>query len=125
MYYTLYFFLDNVSSTCFGCYLHPSSSAQLQRTAIGICICGKQRFYYQVVWRFILRGCVCTRFSKPRVILMCWCVSLDLFWYCMVMLCGFFADSFVLYFCTYSLVCLFHWSRYWFWDTLTWSVTDW
>jgi hypothetical protein len=34
MYYILYFFLD-VSSTCFGCYLHPSSGAQLQRTAIG------------------------------------------------------------------------------------------
>jgi hypothetical protein len=25
----------------------------------------------------------------------------------------------------YGLVCLFHWSRYWFWDTLAWSVTDW
>jgi hypothetical protein len=24
-----------ISSTCFGCYLHPSSGAQLQRTAIG------------------------------------------------------------------------------------------
>src|SRR5215510_2248471 len=23
-------------STCFGCYLHPSSGAQLQRTAIGV-----------------------------------------------------------------------------------------
>jgi hypothetical protein len=35
VHYILYFFLDNVSSTCFGCYLHPSSGAQLQRTAIG------------------------------------------------------------------------------------------
>jgi hypothetical protein len=35
MYYILYFFIDNVSSTCFGCYLHPSSGLQLQRTAIG------------------------------------------------------------------------------------------
>jgi hypothetical protein len=33
--YILYFFLDNVSSKCFGCYLHPSSGAQLQHTAIG------------------------------------------------------------------------------------------
>jgi hypothetical protein len=33
MYYILYFCLDNVSSTCFGCYLHPSSGAQLQRTS--------------------------------------------------------------------------------------------
>jgi hypothetical protein len=32
---SLYFFLDNLSSTCFGCYLHPSSGARLQRTAIG------------------------------------------------------------------------------------------
>jgi hypothetical protein len=33
-----------VSSTCFGCnkYLHPSSGAQQQRTAIGVCVCGKQ-----------------------------------------------------------------------------------
>jgi hypothetical protein len=41
--YILYFFLDNVSSTCFGCYLHPSSGAQLQRIAIGlyglVCYC--------------------------------------------------------------------------------------
>jgi hypothetical protein len=35
VHYILYFFLDNVSSKCFGCYLHPSSGAQLQRTAIG------------------------------------------------------------------------------------------
>jgi hypothetical protein len=27
-----------VSSTYFGCYLHPSSGAQLQRTAIGVCM---------------------------------------------------------------------------------------
>jgi hypothetical protein len=38
MCYIIYFFLDNVNSTCFGCYLHPSSGAQLQRTAIGICM---------------------------------------------------------------------------------------
>jgi hypothetical protein len=35
VHYILYFFLDIVSSKCFGCYLHPSSGAQLQRTAIG------------------------------------------------------------------------------------------
>jgi hypothetical protein len=34
--YILHFFLDNVSSTCFGCYLQPSSGTQLQRTAIGL-----------------------------------------------------------------------------------------
>jgi hypothetical protein len=35
VHYILYFFLDNISSTCFWCYLHPSSGAQLQCTAIG------------------------------------------------------------------------------------------
>jgi hypothetical protein len=38
MYYIISFFLVNASSTCFGCYLHPSSGAQLQRTAIGVCM---------------------------------------------------------------------------------------
>jgi hypothetical protein len=34
--YTIYsLFLSSFSSTCFGCYLLPSSGAQLQRTAIG------------------------------------------------------------------------------------------
>jgi hypothetical protein len=32
--YTVFFNSFVVSSTCFGCYLHPSSEAQLQRTAI-------------------------------------------------------------------------------------------
>jgi hypothetical protein len=32
-----------LSPTCFTCYLHPSSGAQLQRTAMGVCICGRQR----------------------------------------------------------------------------------
>jgi hypothetical protein len=40
--YSLFFFI--LSSTCFGCYLYPSSGAQLQRTAIGVRICGRQRF---------------------------------------------------------------------------------
>jgi hypothetical protein len=32
------FFISLIdSSTFFGCYLHPSSGAQLQRTAIGVC----------------------------------------------------------------------------------------
>jgi hypothetical protein len=34
--YILFFFI--LSSTCFGCYLNPSSGAQLQRTAIGVCM---------------------------------------------------------------------------------------
>jgi hypothetical protein len=35
VHYILYFFLDNISYTRFGCYLQPSSGAQLQCTAIG------------------------------------------------------------------------------------------
>jgi hypothetical protein len=34
--YCLFFFI--LSSTCFGCYLHPSSGAQLQHTATGVCV---------------------------------------------------------------------------------------
>jgi hypothetical protein len=34
--YTVFFISFVVSSTFFGCYLHPSSGAQLQRTAIGL-----------------------------------------------------------------------------------------
>jgi hypothetical protein len=34
--HSLFFFI--LSSTCFGCYLHPSSGAQIQRTAIGVCM---------------------------------------------------------------------------------------
>jgi hypothetical protein len=39
----MYFFMHSLlffilSSTCIGCYLHPSSGAQLQRTAIGVCM---------------------------------------------------------------------------------------
>jgi hypothetical protein len=33
--YIVFFISFIVSSTCFGCYLHPSSGAQLPRTAIG------------------------------------------------------------------------------------------
>jgi hypothetical protein len=34
--YSLFFFI--LSSTCFVCYLHPSSGERLQRTAIGVCM---------------------------------------------------------------------------------------
>jgi hypothetical protein len=40
--YSLLFFI--LSSTCFGCYLHPSSGAQLQRTAIGVYIYGSRGY---------------------------------------------------------------------------------
>jgi hypothetical protein len=49
VHYILYFFLDNVSSTCFGCYLHPSSAAQMQRTAIGFVWFGVL-FHYSRYW---------------------------------------------------------------------------
>jgi hypothetical protein len=60
---------------------------------------------------------------------MCWCVSLNLFWYCVVLMCGFFVDSFMLYLCTYGFgvfysieqvlvlgqfeIRVFHGSTYW------------
>jgi hypothetical protein len=34
--YIVFFISIVVSSTCFVCYLHPSSGAQLQRTVIGL-----------------------------------------------------------------------------------------
>jgi hypothetical protein len=34
--YSSFFFI--LSSTCFGCFLHPSSGAQMQRTALGVCM---------------------------------------------------------------------------------------
>jgi hypothetical protein len=34
--YSLFCFI--LSSTCFWCYLHPSSGAQLQRSALGVCV---------------------------------------------------------------------------------------
>jgi hypothetical protein len=38
--YIVFFIPLIVSSACFGCYLHPSSGAQLQRTAIGFVLFG-------------------------------------------------------------------------------------
>jgi hypothetical protein len=48
VHYILYF-LDNVSSACFGCYLHPLSGAQLQRTAIGFVWFGVL-FHWSMYW---------------------------------------------------------------------------
>jgi hypothetical protein len=39
----LFYVFFILSCTCFGCYMHPSSGVQLQRTAIGVCISGRQR----------------------------------------------------------------------------------
>jgi hypothetical protein len=82
---TLYsLFLSSLALHFFGCYLHPSSGAQLQRTAI-VCVSVENRGF-NIKWcgGFILHGFVCTRFSKPRVTFLCWCVcvcvSMDLFW---------------------------------------------
>jgi hypothetical protein len=33
----MYFSFFILSCMCFGCYMHPSSGAQLQHTAIGVC----------------------------------------------------------------------------------------
>jgi hypothetical protein len=53
--------------------MHPSSGAQLQRTAIG-CV-SVENSGFSIKWcggLFCMD--VCARFSKPRVIFMCWCV---------------------------------------------------
>jgi hypothetical protein len=67
------------------------------------CICGKQRFWYQVVWKFILHGFVCPRFSKSRVIFLCWCVCVC-HWVCFGIAWSWCVVSlqivFVLYLCT-------------------------
>jgi hypothetical protein len=107
--YTIFFifFLDNVSSSCFGCYLHPSSGAQLQSTAIGFVSVENRGF--STKWRGGLLVWICVnsffKISCDIYVLLCVrvCVSLDPFWYCVVMMCGFLADSFVLYFCTQKL----------------------
>jgi hypothetical protein len=56
--YSIFNFFS-LSSTRFGCHLHPSSGAKLQRTAIGVCMHGfgmsVQRFsnFFQVRTTFI------------------------------------------------------------------------
>jgi hypothetical protein len=40
--YTIFFISFVFSSTCFGCYLHPSSGAQLQHTTI-VCVSVEHR----------------------------------------------------------------------------------
>jgi hypothetical protein len=47
--YTIFFISFVVSFTCFGCYLHPSSGAQLQRTAIG-CVWFGGLFHWSRYW---------------------------------------------------------------------------
>jgi hypothetical protein len=46
---TVFFFSFFVSSTCFGCYLHPSSGAQLQRTAICCVYLWKTEVFVSIV----------------------------------------------------------------------------
>jgi hypothetical protein len=111
--YTVFFISFVVSSTCFVCYLHPSSGAQLQRTAIG-CVSVENR-------GFSIKWCGGLFFMDLYVLVfqsLAWylcagvCVSLDLFWYCVVMICGFLADS-LCALCTDGFGVLFHWSTYW------------
>jgi hypothetical protein len=63
-----------LSSTIFGCCLHPSSVAQLQDTAIGVCNLWKAEVVISVEWCGI-GWYVCTGESRlwlDRVIFMCW-----------------------------------------------------
>jgi hypothetical protein len=49
----------------------------------------KTEVLVSMVWMFILYGFVCSFSKASRDIFVLVCVSLDLFWYCVVMMCGF------------------------------------
>jgi hypothetical protein len=68
--------------------------------------------------------CVCSFFKVSCDIYVLVCVSLDLFWYCVVMMCGFFADSFCAMFVYLRFGVLFRWSRYWFGTALHLSTVS-
>jgi hypothetical protein len=74
-----------------------------------------------VVWIFILYGFVCTRFSKPRMIFLCWCVFVT---GSVLLLCGYDVWLVVLYLCVYGSGVLLHWSRYWFGTALHLSTVS-
>jgi uncharacterized membrane protein (DUF485 family) len=67
---------------------------------------------------------VCLLFKVSCDIYVLVCVSLDLFWYCMVMMCGFFADSFCAIFVYLRFGVLLDWSRYWFGTALQLSTVS-
>jgi hypothetical protein len=70
----LYFFLDNVSSTCFGCYLHLLSGAQIQRTAIGFVSMENRGFVSSGVEVYFIWICVHSFFKVSCDIYVLVCV---------------------------------------------------
>jgi hypothetical protein len=82
----------------------------MQRTAIGfvsvenrgfsIKWCGGVYFMWIFVYSFFKISC-------DIYVLVCVCVSLDLFWYCVVMVCGFFADSLLCYIYVLTVLCIY------------------
>jgi hypothetical protein len=112
--YTLFFISFVVSSTCFGCYLHPSSGAQLQRTAIG-CVSVENRGF-SIKWcggLFCIDLCVLVFQSLAWYL----CTGVCVNWICFGIVWSRNVVSWqivcVLHLCTYGFGVLFHWSKYW------------
>jgi hypothetical protein len=107
--YTVFFISLVISSTCFRCYLHPSSGAQLPRTTIG-CVSVENRC-------FSFKWCGCLVCMD-----LCVLVFQSLAWYFCAGVCVIGSVSvlyglvwfLVLYLCTYGFGVLLRWSRYWF-----------
>jgi hypothetical protein len=110
----IFYFLNNVSSKSFGSHLHPSSGAQLQRTAIVLYLWKTEVLVSSGVEVYFIWICVYSCFEVSCDIFVPVCVSLDMFCYCVVMMHDFFADSFYAIFVYLRFGALFHWSRYWF-----------
>jgi hypothetical protein len=89
--YTM-FFISFLTTLALGCYLHPSSAAQLQRAAIGFVSVENRGF--GIKWcggLFYMDLCVLV--FQSRVIFMCWCVCHWIcYCCCVVMMCDLFVD---------------------------------
>jgi hypothetical protein len=78
-----------VSCTCLGCYLYPSSGAQLPRTAMVVYLSKTEVLVSSGVDVYFVGICVYSFLKASHHMFVLVCVSLDLFWYCVVMMCGF------------------------------------
>jgi hypothetical protein len=77
--YTVFFISFIISSTCFGCYLHPSSGAQLQCTAIGLYLWKTEVLVSSGLEVYLVWICVYSFFKVLCDMYVLVCVSLDLF----------------------------------------------
>jgi hypothetical protein len=72
-----------------------------------VCICGKQEVF-SIKWcrDYDVWICVYSFFKASCDIYVLVCGSLDRFWYCVVMISGFFANSFFVLYCTFTFWCV-------------------